>query len=190
MVVALAVDLLGLRQQRLDALAQLHERVARVRLLHDAGDQLADAVAVLLVHHVALGLADPLQDHLLGGLRGDPPEVAGRDVALVDLVAVLLELRRVDLRILGLAHLARLGVDRRALVDRLDDQVRLQALGDDQLDHAEVGGLAVDLDARVLRRAGLLLVGRQQRVLERDHQLLGFDALLARERVHRVQDLA
>jgi hypothetical protein len=53
-VVALAVDLLGLRQQRLDALAQLHERVARVGLLDDAGDQLADAVAVLLEHHVAL----------------------------------------------------------------------------------------------------------------------------------------
>ena len=96
----------------------------------------------------------------------------------------------IDLGVLGLAHLPRLGVDRRRLVDRLDDQVRLEALGDDQLDHAEVGGLAVDLDARVLGRAGLLLVGRQQRVLERDHQLLGLDALLARERVHRIQDLA
>ena len=189
-VVALAVDLLGLRQQRLDALAQLHERVAGVGLLHDAGDQLADAVAVLLEHHVALGLADALQDDLLGGLRGDPPEVVGRDVALVDLVAVLLELGRVDLRLLGLAHLARLGVDRRALVDRLDDQVRLEALGDDQFDDAEVGGLAVHLHARVLGRAGLLLVGGQQRVLERDHQLLGLDALLARERVHRFKDLA
>ena len=75
MVVALAVDLLGLRQQRLDALAQLHERVAGVRLLHDPGDELAHAVAVLLVHHVPFGLADPLQDHLLGRLRGDAPEV-------------------------------------------------------------------------------------------------------------------
>src|SRR4051794_37627903 len=52
-VVALTVDLLGLRQQRLHALAQLHERVAGVGLLDDAGDQLADAVAVLLEHHVA-----------------------------------------------------------------------------------------------------------------------------------------
>jgi hypothetical protein len=85
-VVALAVDLLGLRQQRLHALAQLHERVARVGLLDDAGDQLADAVAVLLEHHVALGLADPLQDHLLGGLRGDAAEVVRRDVADLDLV--------------------------------------------------------------------------------------------------------
>ena len=37
-----------------------------------------------------------------------------------------------------LDHLPRLGVDRRVLVDRLDDQVRLEALGDDQLDDAEV----------------------------------------------------
>ena len=100
------------------------------------------------------------------------------------------ELRGVDFRFLGLAHLARLGVDRRSLVDRLDDQVRLEALGDDQFDDAEVGGLAVHFDARVLGRAGLLLVGRQQRILERDHQLLGLDALLARERVHGIKDLA
>jgi hypothetical protein len=76
-VVALAVDLLGARQQRLDALAQLHERVAVVGLLHDAGDQLADAVLVLLEHHVALGLADALQDDLLGRLRRDAPKSSG-----------------------------------------------------------------------------------------------------------------
>ena len=111
MVVALAVDLLGLRQQRLDALAQLHERVAGVRLLDDAGDQLADAVAVLLEHHVALGLADPLQDHLLGGLRGDPAEVVGRDVALLDLVLELGQARGSISGRLGDDHLAGLGVD-------------------------------------------------------------------------------
>ena len=94
MVVALAVDLLGLRQQRLHPLAQLHERVAGVGLLDDAGDQLAHAVAVLLEHHVALGLADPLQDDLLGGLRGDPPEVVRRDVADLDLVLEVAQARR------------------------------------------------------------------------------------------------
>ena len=50
----------------------------------------------------------------------------------------------------GSTHLARLGVVDRALVDRLDDQVGLEALGDDQLDDDEVAGLAVDLDPRVL----------------------------------------
>ena len=82
-VVALVPDLLRPRQQRLDPLAQLHERVAVVGLLDDPRDQLADAVLVLVEHHVPLGLADPLQDHLLGGLRGDPAEVVGGDVARV-----------------------------------------------------------------------------------------------------------
>ena len=189
-VVALALHLLGLGQQRLHPFAQLHERVAGVRLLHDAGDQLADAVAVLLEHHVPLGLADALQDHLLGGLGGDPAEVVGGDVALVDLVAVFGELLGVDFRFLGFAHLPRLRIDRGFLVDRLDDQVRLQALGDDQFDDPEVGRLAVHLDARVLGRAGLLLISGQERVLERDHELLGLDPLLAREGVHRLQDFA
>ncbi len=50
--------------------------------------------------------------------------------------------------------------------------------------------VAVHFHARVLGRAGLLLVGGQQRVLERDHQLLGLDPLLARERVHGLEDFA
>ncbi len=118
------------------------------------------------------------------------PKSSGVTSSLVDLVAVFGELLGVDFRFLGFAHLARLGVDRRFLVDRLDDQVRLQALGDDQFDDPEVGRLAVHLHARVLRRARLLLVGGQQRVLERDHQLLGLDPLLARERVHGLKDFA
>ncbi len=41
-----------------------------------------------------------------------------------------------------------------------------------------------------LAESGLLLVGGQQRVLERDHQLLGLDPLLARQRVHGLKDFA
>ena len=75
LLVALAVDLLRPGQQRLD-LAEVDEDVPAVAgLLDDAGHDLADAVDVLVVHHLALGLADPLQDHLLGGLRGDAAEV-------------------------------------------------------------------------------------------------------------------
>ena len=80
LLVALAVDLLGARQQRLD-LAEVDEDVVAVAgLLDDAGDDLADAVDVLVVHHLALGLADPLQDDLLRRLGRDPTEVIGRDV--------------------------------------------------------------------------------------------------------------
>ena len=61
---------------------------------------------VLLVLEVALGLADALEDHLLGGLGGDAPEVLGGVVPLLDDVAVLVELLAVD------PDLPRLGIDR------------------------------------------------------------------------------
>ena len=80
-VVAVARDLLGLRQERLDP-AEVEQRVAGVGLLDDAGDDVALATRVLLVLHLALGLADALQDDLLGRLRGDAAEVGGRVVPL------------------------------------------------------------------------------------------------------------
>ena len=188
-VVALVLDLLGLGQQRLDALAQLHERVARVRLLDDAGDQLADAVAVLLEGHVALGLADPLQDHLLGGLRGDAAEVVRRDVAALDLVLELGQLLEVELGLGRRAQLPGLRVDGRLLVGDVDDHLVLDLLRDEQLEDDEVARLAVHLDERVLGRARRLLVRGEQRVLERQHQLLGGDGLLGGEAADGLEDL-
>ena len=76
MVVVLVLHLLGLRQQRFD-LAEVEQRVAGVGLLDDAGDDVALAACVLLVLHLALRLADALEDHLLRGLRGDAAEVVG-----------------------------------------------------------------------------------------------------------------
>ena len=104
MLVALVGDLLGLGQQRLD-LAQVEQGVAVVGLLHDAGDDVALAPGVLLVLHVALDLADALEDDLLGRLRRDAAEVVRRVVPLADDLAVLVELLAVD------ADLARVGVD-------------------------------------------------------------------------------
>ena len=67
---ALVGHLLGLRQQRLDP-TEVEQRVAGVGLLDDAGDDVALAAGVLLVLHLALGLADALDHDLLHGLRGD-----------------------------------------------------------------------------------------------------------------------
>ena len=92
MLVALVGDLLGLRQQGLD-LAEVEQGVAVVRLLHNAGDDVTLTPGVLLVLHVPLDLADALEDHLLGGLRGNAPEVVRRVVPLVDDLALLVELR-------------------------------------------------------------------------------------------------
>ena len=100
-VVVLVLHLLGLRQQRLD-LAEVEQRVAGVGLLDDAGDDVALAAGVLLVLHLALRLADALEDHLLGGLRGDATEVVGRVVPLARDVAVLVELLRDHLDLAGL----------------------------------------------------------------------------------------
>ena len=75
--------------------------------------QLAHAVLVLVEHHVALRLADALEDHLLRRLRGDAAEVLGGDVALLDLVAVLHASRPGRSGRLGVDHLPRLRVDRR-----------------------------------------------------------------------------
>src|SRR4029453_13328146 len=58
LLVALAVHLLGTREQRFD-LAEVDEHVVAVAgLLDDARHDLGHAIDVLLVHHLALGLAD------------------------------------------------------------------------------------------------------------------------------------
>src|SRR3954451_1458965 len=86
LLVALAVDLLRARQQRLD-LAEVDEHVVAVTgLLHDARDDFRLAVLVLVVHHHPLRFADALQDHLLGSLSRDAAEVLGRDVLTLDLL--------------------------------------------------------------------------------------------------------
>ena len=100
-VVVVARDLLGLREQRFDP-AEVEQRVARVGLLDDAGDDVAFAARVLLVLHLAFGFADALQDHLLRGLRGDAPEVFGRVVPLADDVAVFVEFLRDHVDVAGL----------------------------------------------------------------------------------------
>ena len=94
--VVLRARLFLARQLRLDA-AQLHDDVAVLEPLDDAVDDLADALAVLGVDVLALGLAHLLEDHLLGGLRRDAAEIFGRSRELdlhVDFRFVAVELLR------------------------------------------------------------------------------------------------
>ena len=105
---------------------------------------------VLLVLHLALGLANALQDDLLRSLRGDAPEVGGRVVPLAGDVALFVELLR---------------------------------------DHADLAGLDVDLDERLLGRFRHPLVRGDERVRERlEHDLFG-NALFDRERGERLEHL-
>ena len=86
-LVRLAGHLLGLRQHRLE-LAQVDADDALLGpglvRLDDAGDQVAVAADVLAEVHLVGGLAQPLQDDLLGGHRGDPAEVVRGVVPLPD----------------------------------------------------------------------------------------------------------
>ena len=72
-VVALAGDLLAAGQEGV-GLAEVDDDRAPLEPLDGAGDQVAALVLELVEEAVALGLADLLDDHLLGGLGGDPAE--------------------------------------------------------------------------------------------------------------------
>src|SRR3546814_5997409 len=52
--------------------------MAEFDALDDTGDDLAGAVLELLILPLALGVADLLEDNLLGGLRGDAAELDRR----------------------------------------------------------------------------------------------------------------
>src|SRR6185369_13873141 len=57
------------------AAAEIDDDVAVLDALDGAVDDLADAIDVLVVHALALGIADLLHDHLLGGLGGNAAEL-------------------------------------------------------------------------------------------------------------------
>ena len=166
--VALGARLLLARQHRLDA-AELDDDVAVLEALDGAVDHLADAVVVLGVDVLALGLAHVLEDDLLGGLRGDAAEHVGRhgEVDLVaDLGVLLMVLRLVDgplgERILDLFH------------HLLDDE------------SLELAGLTVETRPHRFLDAVLLLGRRRHGILESADPALEVDVLLPR---HLAQDL-
>ena len=73
-VVALAGDLLAPGQDRV-GLAQVDDDRPALEPLHRPGDQVAALVLELVEEAVPLGLADLLDDHLLGRLGGDPAQL-------------------------------------------------------------------------------------------------------------------
>ena len=184
MVVAFATDLLAFRQQRFDA-TQVDERVARVRLLDDAGHDITDTIDVLVEHHLALSLANALQNNLFGGLGGDPPEVVGADVDLFELVLVVC--RPVDFGrrrhvVLGRTALRPFGFDDR-------QRARLLVLVEHELQDAHVALVAIDEHAGELCRVRCLLVRGKQSVLERKDQRFGADAFFAFDHLDCLEDL-
>src|SRR5204863_9324061 len=149
---------------------ELHDDVAVLEALDHAAHDFPDAVAVLGVDVVALGLADLLEDHLLRGLGGDAPEILGRPREL-DL--------HVDFRFLAI-ELLRFG--ERDLVGRIGHFL------DDALDGAELdlSGFRVELGAQRLVLVPLAR-GRLDGVLHGGNDDFRLDALFLGDGVDLLQ---
>ncbi len=102
-LVALPRHPLGRRQPRLDP-AEVDQHVVGVAaLLDDPGDDVALLAGELAELLLVLGVAQPLQDHLARGGRGDPAEAGRGVVPLADRLALVVELLRVHDDVAALA---------------------------------------------------------------------------------------
>src|SRR5207247_4964053 len=85
--------------------------------------------------------------------------------------------------------LARLGLEPLELLERplarLVEQALLDVGGQLDREHAELAVVGIELDGRVARRAGRLLVRGQERVLERVDEGGLLDRLLSLARIYR-----
>src|SRR5712691_6517654 len=170
-VVALAGNLLALGDNRL-RLAQVHDHVALLDAVDGAADDLALLVDEVGVDGITLGVADPLQDDLLGRLGGDTTELLRGQLDL-DLV---LELR------LGvqLARLAERDLEL-GVGDALHDFL---AREDPERPRAPI-----QLHARVVGHPHGLLGGRQEGRLQRLEEDLLVYPLLRRHLADHVDEL-
>ena len=161
----LARDLLVAADDALGA-AEVDDDVAELDALDDAGDDFVGAVLELFILTLALGIADLLEDHLLGGLGGDAPELDRR--------------QRVDDEV----------ADRRALLELLralqvDLLEMILGLFDDfeHAPQAQVAGFGVELGANVVLGAVAGAGGALDRVLHRLDDDALVDQLFARDGV-------
>ena len=150
--VALELGLLNRRQNRFGA-AKVNYDVARLDTLDSRGQHLASPVYKLVKYEVALGLSEPLHDHLLGSLRCDTPRVV-LQLTGDDVVAYLCAL----LKVLG-----RFDGD---LGELVFDILRLNNVSD-RVD-GDLTVFRVDIDDYILAFSGWIsLVGRRECSLDR-----------------------
>ena len=144
--------------------AQVDDNVAIFDALDQAVNNFAGTVLVFLVLAAAFGVADSLNDHLLRRLRGDAPEIDGR--------------QGVDQKIAGLgigvSLFRRLEVDLGGLV--LDIVRRFHDL--DVADQRDFARLAVDGGANVVFMAVFRPPGFLDRLLHGFQNLFAFDSLV------------
>ena len=153
-------------------LAQLHVGVALLHPLHDGGEDLVLLLGVLLVDVAPLGLPDPLDHHLLGGLGGDAPELAGVRL-LLDHVSLLIE----GVHLLGRGQ----GDLHRGVRDLLH-----HGLAGVDVDLARG---AVDLGPHVALGVVVALIGEDEGGFHRREQHVLADALLLFQRVESLDKI-
>ena len=153
--------------------ADFDDDVAVLEALDRRVVHLADALAELGEHVLPFGLADLLEDHLLGGLCGDSPKDLGR-LRKLHLVAELDAVRHL-VAIERSVHLARfvkrnLGRGSGHLVDN--------GLQRKQID---LSGFGVEPRLQVLARSVVLAGGGCDRLLDGADDDIGLDPFLFRE---------
>ena len=156
--VLLSGHLLRWRHDRFH-LAQIDHDAPVLVALHDTGHDVAFPVRELLVYQGPFGLADTLNDHLLGRLRGDPSEIFRRHLDLDDVVEL----------VIGIDGLR---VFERDLVRFIEHLVDYVFAGKD----ANFAGALVQVDAHVERVAVMPLIGRDNCRLDRLEEDLLRDA--------------
>ena len=153
---------------RLDVVAQIDDHVATLDALDDARDQLADTILKGLDYPRALGVADALEDHLLGFLRADAAELDGLQrfgLGVADLRLGVVELGAGEQRLaLGRLEVLVLVIDHRPLAEGF-----------------VFAGLAVDVDHDVPLGAVVLLARRGERGFERLEDDLRLNAFFVRD---------
>jgi hypothetical protein len=149
--------------------AEVDRDVAELVALDDAVDDFAGAVLELLVLALTLGFADLLDDHLLGGLGGDAPEVDGREVLDQEFAHAEAGLAR---RGLLRGHLGELVLD---LLDHLAEPAQVN-----------FAGAPVDFRPDIVLVAVLGAASLADRLLHGLENLFALDAFLPR---HGIRDL-
>ncbi len=175
----LARHLVAHREHRFGA-SEIDDDVAALEPPDDPRNELALAVLVLIEDVVALGLAHPLQDDLLGGLGGDPAEPLPGAVELQELAELGVLLFRFGLVLLVEEDLeqqlvANLGLEADPLRVGDEDFLALVARGngvddDDDLEQVDAAGLLVELGLHLAVHPEGALRGGQDGLFERFDQ--------------------
>ena len=160
------------RQQGFD-LARLDDRVATLHALDRAGDQMFLALQEVVENLVALGVADFLQDDLLGRLRTNAPEIDRFQLFLKEITDFNLRILLLGFRQGNLHFFA---------------EIFLVRNDDPAAEGFKITGIAIDDNPHVGFVVDALLARRSQRQLERTKDNFPGNILFAGQHINQQQN--